>query len=98
MPHGDGARLCYNCAAMHAGDGLLHLLSRAQELWVRLGERFEPAIGRLQGRRIELAAAIALTLFFVVAGGLSLRVATLGLLVVAVLAASRPSNMDRVNE
>jgi two-component system, OmpR family, phosphate regulon sensor histidine kinase PhoR len=83
---------------MHAGDGLLHLLSRAQELWVRLGERFEPAIGRLQGRRIELAAAIALTLFFVVAGGLSLRVATLGLLVVAVLAASRPSNMDRVNE
>ena len=90
--------LCYNAFAMHAENGLLHLLPRAQELWGRLGERFEPAIGRLQGRRIELAVALALTLFFVVAGGLSLRTATFGLVGVAVLAARWPSNMDRVHE
>jgi two-component system, OmpR family, phosphate regulon sensor histidine kinase PhoR len=68
------------------------VLTRAQELWVRFGERFDTAVARLHGRRVELAAAVALTAVFIIAGGLSLRVAVLGLLAAVILAASWPSD------
>jgi two-component system, OmpR family, phosphate regulon sensor histidine kinase PhoR len=68
------------------------MLSRAQELWLRFGERLEPAVARLYARRAELAVAIALTVVFVVAGGLSVRVATLGLLAAAALIVSWPTD------
>ncbi|MBX9589798.1 MAG: two-component sensor histidine kinase [Hyphomonadaceae bacterium] len=67
-------------------------MSRAQEIWLRLGERFEPAVARLLARRAELAVAAALTAIFVIAGGLSPRVATLGLMAAAVLAAWWPND------
>ena len=51
----------------------------AQHLWLQLSERLEPAISRLLARRVELACAFVLTLFFVVVGGVPLRVALLGL-------------------
>ena len=44
-------------------------------MWLRLGERFGQRSARLQGGAYELAVALALTVFFVVAGGLSLRAA-----------------------
>jgi two-component system, OmpR family, phosphate regulon sensor histidine kinase PhoR len=74
--------------------GISFLLSRAQELWLRVGERLELAIARVQARRVELALAAALTALFVIAGGLSLSVAVLGLAAAAVLAASWPASGD----
>ena len=56
-----------------SGNSAGAVLTRAQELWLRVGVRFEPALTRLQARRTELAGAVALTAFFVFAGGLSLR-------------------------
>ncbi len=52
--------------------------SRAQHLWLRLSERLEPVVNRASARRAELACASVLTLLFVVAGGLSLRMALVG--------------------
>ncbi len=52
--------------------------SRAQHLWLRLSERLEPVVDRASARRAELACASVLTLLFVVAGGLSLRMALVG--------------------
>lgn len=82
--------LCYTCVCGKGRECAASVLSRAQELWVRFGERFEPALARLQARRVELAVAAALTAGFVVAGGLSLRVAALGLVATTILAASWP--------
>jgi two-component system phosphate regulon sensor histidine kinase PhoR len=73
-----------------SGNSAGAVLTRAQELWLRVGVRFEPALTRLQARRTELAGAVALTAFFVIAGGLSLRVAALGLVAVAALVAWWP--------
>jgi two-component system phosphate regulon sensor histidine kinase PhoR len=42
-------------------------------------------LARLHARRAELAVGVALTMVFVVAGGLSLRIATLGLVALAAL-------------
>lgn len=58
---------------------------------MRVGERFDPAVARLLARRLELGVAAALTAAFVVAGGLSLRVAILGFIACAVLAATWPA-------
>ena len=55
------------------------LLSRATELRLRVAEILEACTARVTARRAELAAVAALTLLFVVAGGLSLSVALLGL-------------------
>ena len=83
--------LCYN-SRHTAGNGAAAVLPRAQELWLRFGERFEPAVARLHARRAELAVAVAMTVVFVIAGGLSLRVATLGVMAAAALIMSWPSD------
>jgi two-component system, OmpR family, phosphate regulon sensor histidine kinase PhoR len=66
------------------------LLSRATELRLRVAEILETCTARVTARRAELAAAAALTLLFLIAGGLSLRVALLGLAAAVALAAFRP--------
>ncbi len=66
------------------------LLSRATELRLRVAEILEACTARVTARRAELAAAVALTLLFLIAGGLSLRVALLGLVAAVALAAFRP--------
>jgi two-component system phosphate regulon sensor histidine kinase PhoR len=74
------------------------LQSREQQLWLRLeklaqrsGELIAPPMSRLSARRNELACALLLTAFFTIAGGLSLRVALLGLIAAVGLAAFWPS-------
>jgi len=74
------------------------LQSRAQQLRLRLGkvgqrlvELVEPPAVRLAARRVELGLAGGLTALFVVAGGLSLKVALFGLAAAAALAAIWPS-------
>jgi two-component system phosphate regulon sensor histidine kinase PhoR len=62
------------------------VLSRATQLWLRRAELLDTAVARLLARRAELAVAAALTLAFVITGGLSLGVALLGILAVAALA------------
>jgi two-component system phosphate regulon sensor histidine kinase PhoR len=59
---------------------------RAQQLWLRLaelglrvGDLVEAPAARLMARRGELGLALALTAFFVIAGGLSLVAALVGL-------------------
>ena len=66
------------------------MLSRAHELWLQAGERLDPALARLQARRIELAVAAGLTALFVLLGGLSPAIALVGLLAVAALIAVVP--------
>ena len=66
------------------------MLSRATQLWLRRAELLDTAVARLLARRAELAVAAALTLAFVITGGLSLGVALLGILAVAALAAFWP--------
>jgi two-component system phosphate regulon sensor histidine kinase PhoR len=89
--------LCYNSS--RAGRiGAAVVLSRAQELWLRFGGRLEPALARLYPRRAELAVAITLTAVFVIAGGLSARVATLGVMAVAALIVWWPSDNAIVDQ
>ena len=64
----------------------------AQHFWLRLNERLEPVVARLSARRVEIAFLAALALFFVVAGGLSARVALIGVIAAAVAAAALPSH------
>ena len=73
--------------------------SRAHELWSRLGslgqrlgERVEPIAARLTARRAELGLVAGLTALFVVAGGLSLKVALLGLAAAVAFAAFAPGD------
>jgi two-component system, OmpR family, phosphate regulon sensor histidine kinase PhoR len=75
------------------------LQSRAQQLLLLLekaGQRFADLGGRplarLSARRREVGLAAALTLLFVVAGGLSFKVALLGLAAVAAVAAWLPAD------
>ena len=79
--------------------------SRAQQLWSwleglrlrlgkvgqRLAELIEQPAARLAARRGELALAAAVTALFVIAGGLSPKVALFGLVAVVALAAWLPS-------
>ena len=65
---------------------------RAEHFWLRLSERLEPVVTRLSARRIELGLLAALALFFVAAGGLSARVALIGVAAAAVAAAVLPGN------
>ena len=67
----------------------------AQHFWLRLNERLEPVAARLSARRVEIAFLAALALFFVVAGGLSARVALIGAIAAAVAAAAMPSHASR---
>jgi two-component system phosphate regulon sensor histidine kinase PhoR len=62
------------------------------ELWRRIGAELEPVLARLSARRAELALAVALGAFFVIAGGLSPRVGLLGIAATAVWAALWPSD------
>jgi two-component system phosphate regulon sensor histidine kinase PhoR len=62
------------------------------EIWRRIGAELEPVVARLAARRSELGLAAALGVFFVIAGGLSPRVALLGLAAAAVWAALWPSD------
>ena len=57
----------------------------------RVSAELEPALARVSGRRAELGLALALAVFFMVAGGLSLSVALLGLAAAAAWAVLRPS-------
>jgi two-component system phosphate regulon sensor histidine kinase PhoR len=73
-----------------------------QQVWLRLqkarlraAEVAELAASRLAVRRVALVVAAALTLMFVVAGGLSPRVALAGLIGVVALAAAWPA-ADRI--
>jgi two-component system phosphate regulon sensor histidine kinase PhoR len=62
------------------------------EFWRRIGAELEPVLARLSGRRTELGLVAALGIFFVIAGGLSPRVALLGLAAAAAWAALWPSD------
>ena len=57
----------------------------------RVSAELEPALARVSGRRAELGLALALAVFFMVAGGLSLPVALLGLAAAVAWAVLRPS-------
>jgi two-component system phosphate regulon sensor histidine kinase PhoR len=59
---------------------------------LKAAELAETAASRLVARRAALAVALALTLLFVIAGGLSPRVALLGLAAAATLAAAWPTD------
>ncbi len=72
------------------------LWSRLESLGQRLGEHGEPAAARLAARRGELGVVAGLIALFVVAGGLSLRVALLGLVAAFVLAALSPAEAVRI--
>ncbi len=72
------------------------LWSRLESLGQRLGEQVEPAAARLAARRGELGLVAGLIALFVVAGGLSLRVALLGLVAAFVLAALSPAEAVRI--
>jgi two-component system, OmpR family, phosphate regulon sensor histidine kinase PhoR len=67
----------------------------AEHFWLRLNERLEPVVTRLSARRIELGLLALLALFFVAAGGLSARVALIGVAAAAVAAATLP---DRASQ
>ena len=56
----------------------------------RVSAELEPALARISGRRAELGLALALAVFFMIAGGLSPAVALLGLAAVAAWAVLRP--------
>jgi two-component system phosphate regulon sensor histidine kinase PhoR len=60
------------------------------EIWRRVGVELEQAPARLSVRRAELGIALALTLFFLLAGGLAGRAALIGLVAVVVWAALWP--------
>lgn len=64
----------------------------AQHFWLRVNERLEPLAARLSLRRLEIVFLAALVLFFVAAGGLSTRVALVGLLAAVVAAAALPAH------
>ena len=68
------------------------MLSRATELWLRVGELLDAATARVLVRRAELTAALALTAVYVIAGGLSLRMALIGLVAALAVAAVWPSD------
>ena len=77
--------------------------SRSHRLWLRLGslrqrlgELAELAAARLSARRAELGLVAGLTALFVLAGGLSIKVALLGLAAGVALAAFSPGD-DRVD-
>jgi two-component system phosphate regulon sensor histidine kinase PhoR len=63
----------------------------AAQVWLRwAGGQLDPALARLSARRGELAIGLLLALFFLLAGGLSLRAAVIGLALVAAWAALWP--------
>jgi len=62
------------------------------EFWRRIGAELEPVLARLTARRAELGIAAALGVFFMIAGGLSPRVALLGLAAAAAWAALWPAD------
>jgi two-component system phosphate regulon sensor histidine kinase PhoR len=94
--------MCYNLDLQLAGEEPLQsrthqLLLRLESLGLRLGkigqrlgEAAEEPVARLLARRVELALMAALTVLFVLAGGLSLAVALFGLLAAAAFVALRP--------
>jgi two-component system, OmpR family, phosphate regulon sensor histidine kinase PhoR len=57
----------------------------------RVSAELEPVLARLGGRRAELRSALALAVFFLIAGGLSPSVALVGLAAVAAWALLRPA-------
>jgi two-component system, OmpR family, phosphate regulon sensor histidine kinase PhoR len=57
----------------------------------RVSAELEPVLARLWARRVELGSALALAVFFLLAGGLSPSVALLGLAAVMAWAVLRPS-------
>src|SRR5262245_35254747 len=71
--------------------GTATLLSRATGLWLRVAELLDAATSRVLARRAELTAALALTAVYVIAGGLSLRMALIGLVAAFAAAAVWPS-------
>lgn len=62
------------------------------EFWRRVSAELESLLARLSTRRTELGLAAALCIFFMIAGGLSPRLALLGLAAAAVWAALWPSD------
>ena len=62
------------------------------EIWRRIGAELEQALARLSERRTELGLALALAVFFMIAGGLSARAALVGLVAVALWAALWPAD------
>jgi two-component system, OmpR family, phosphate regulon sensor histidine kinase PhoR len=63
------------------------VLSRATEIWLRVGELLDAATARVAARRAELTTALALTAAYTVVGGLSLRTALMGLVAALAVAA-----------
>jgi two-component system phosphate regulon sensor histidine kinase PhoR len=73
--------------------GVEQLRAQVDKLRLRAGELAEQAAVRLSARRGELALAAGLTVLFVVAGGLSLKVAVVGLVAVAAFLAFWPADL-----
>jgi two-component system phosphate regulon sensor histidine kinase PhoR len=76
--------------------------SGVQQVWLRLEKArlraaglAEPVAARLSGRRVALGGALALTLLFVATGGLSPRLALVGLAGAVAFAAAWPAD-DRI--
>jgi two-component system phosphate regulon sensor histidine kinase PhoR len=72
--------------------GVQQVWLRLEKARVRVSELAELAASRLSARRVALGVALALTLLFVAAGGLSPRVALIGLAAVAAFAAAWPAD------
>jgi two-component system phosphate regulon sensor histidine kinase PhoR len=74
------------------GSGVQQVWLRLERARLRAGGLAELAASRLSARRAALGAALALTLLFVVAGGLSPRLALAGLAAAVALAAAWPAD------
>src|SRR5207249_3591657 len=83
---------CYPPTEQRVGGAVQYL---AWQKWLgirrRVSAELEPAFARLWGRRAELGSALALALFFLIAGELSPSVALVGLAAVAAWALARPA-------
>jgi two-component system, OmpR family, phosphate regulon sensor histidine kinase PhoR len=83
-----------------AEDGQTQVQDLVWQRWLelrrRIGAELEPALARLLTRRTELVLAAALAAFFMIAGGVSLRLALLGLAAATAWVVLRPSEaIDR---
>src|SRR5688572_25207385 len=72
--------------------GVQQVRLRLEKARLRAAELGELAASRLSARRVALGAALVLTLLFVAAGGLSPRVALLGLAGAVAFAAAWPAD------
>ena len=86
-------RMAERGSRQEAGEPGQHVQKFVEQDWLRrLHVQVEPMLARVSTRRAQLALAAALTLMFVVAGGLSVRAALIGLAAAAAWAALWPND------